>query len=136
MKNTPERNLSSAETHHNQVVFLQSPPNGQGTVKSMAEWRIYPSVNLAITGSDNGLMPVWRQTIIWTNASNNIVNGLLGASFRENITIFIKFNFIENVICKMVAILLWSPFWYFYEFMDWYISHVCEWPIPCDAMSK
>ena len=33
-----------------------------------AEWGIYTSVNLAIIDSDNGLSPVWRQAIIWTNA--------------------------------------------------------------------
>ena len=33
-----------------------------------AEWRIYASVNQVATGSDNGLSPVRRQVIIWTNA--------------------------------------------------------------------
>ena len=32
-----------------------------------AEWHIYVSVNYAIIGSDNGLSPVRRQPIIWTN---------------------------------------------------------------------
>ena len=33
-----------------------------------AEWRIYASLNWVIIGSDNGLSPVRRQAIIWTNA--------------------------------------------------------------------
>ena len=33
-----------------------------------AEWRIYASLNWAIIGSDNGLSPVQREAIIWTNA--------------------------------------------------------------------
>ena len=33
-----------------------------------AEWGIYTSVNKAIIGSDNGLVPVWYQAIICTNA--------------------------------------------------------------------
>ena len=33
-----------------------------------AEWRIYASVNYTIIGSDNGLLPVRHQAIIWTNA--------------------------------------------------------------------
>ena len=32
-----------------------------------AEWRIYALLNYAIIGSDNGLSPVRRQTIILTN---------------------------------------------------------------------
>ena len=33
-----------------------------------AEWRIYASLNLAIIGSDNGLLPDRHQAIILTNA--------------------------------------------------------------------
>ena len=33
----------------------------------MAGWGIYVSVNYAIIASDNALLPVWRQDIIWTN---------------------------------------------------------------------
>ena len=31
------------------------------------EWRMHASVNYNISGADNGLAPVRRQTIIWTN---------------------------------------------------------------------
>ena len=34
-----------------------------------AEWRIYPSVQHTDIGLDNGLSPVRRQAIIWTNAA-------------------------------------------------------------------
>ena len=33
-----------------------------------AEWCIYASINQAIIGSDNGLLPGRHHTIIWTNA--------------------------------------------------------------------
>ena len=33
-----------------------------------AEWRIYASVEHTSIGLDNGLSPVRRQAIIWTNA--------------------------------------------------------------------
>ena len=33
----------------------------------VAEWRIYASVSKTTTGSDNGLSPVRRQAITWTN---------------------------------------------------------------------
>ena len=32
-----------------------------------AEWRTYVTINYANIGSDNGLSPVRRQPIIWTN---------------------------------------------------------------------
>ena len=37
------------------------------------EWRIYASINKAIIGSDNGLLPVWQQAIIWTNAGTRFI---------------------------------------------------------------
>ena len=33
-----------------------------------AKWRIYESVNYVINESGNGLSPVRRQAVIWTNA--------------------------------------------------------------------
>ena len=55
-----------------------------------AERRIYASVNYAIICSDNGLSPVWRQAIIWTNA--DMVNG----TQRNKIQCFINQN--SNII--------------------------------------
>ena len=40
------------------------------------EWRIYASVNYVRIGSDNGLLPVRRQAIIWTNAAILIMGPL------------------------------------------------------------
>ena len=38
--------------------------------------------NLTIIGSDNGLLPGWRQAIIWTNAGILLI-GPLGTNFSE-----------------------------------------------------
>ena len=73
-------------------------------INTSAEWHIYVSKLETIIGSDNGLLPVRRQAIIWTNASLSLT-GLLGINFGE---IWIKIiqlslkNYFENV-CKIVA---------------------------------
>ena len=41
---------------------------GKALQPTKAEWCIYASVNWAIIDSDNVLVPVWHQAIIWTNA--------------------------------------------------------------------
>ena len=40
---------------------------------------------LTIIGLDNGLLPGWRQAIIWTNAEM-LLNGPLGIHFSEVLT--------------------------------------------------
>ena len=53
--------------------------------RSLTHWgraTIYASVNLAIIGSDNGLVPVKRQAIIWTN-DGLLSIGTLGTNFSE-----------------------------------------------------
>ena len=47
-----------------------------------AEWRIYASLNWVIIGSDNGLSPVRRQAITWTNVGILLI-GPLGTNFSE-----------------------------------------------------
>ena len=47
-----------------------------------AEWRIYASLNWVIIGSDNGLAPVQRHAIIWTNAVILLI-GPSGTNFSE-----------------------------------------------------
>ena len=47
-----------------------------------ARWRIYASLNWVLICSDNGLSPVRRQAIIWTNAGILLI-GPLGTNFRE-----------------------------------------------------
>ena len=54
-------------------------------------------------GSDNGLSPVRRQAITWTNAGLLSI-GPLGTNFSENlinIHTFIQENAIENVVCQI-----------------------------------
>ena len=61
-----------------------------------------------IIGSDNGLLPGWRQAIIGTNAGILLI-GPYGTNFSEifnqNSNIFIHENEFESVVCKMAAIL-------------------------------
>ena len=76
-----------------------------------AEWRIYASLNWVIIGSDNGLSPVRRQAIIWTNAGILLI-GPLGTTqwkFHRNWNIFIQVIAFKNV-CKMASILS-QPQW-------------------------
>ena len=47
-----------------------------------AEWPIYASGNYTTIGSDNGLLPVWQQAIIWTNAGI-LLTGPLKMNFSE-----------------------------------------------------
>ena len=46
------------------------------------EWRIYASGDSVIIGADNGLSPMRRQAIIWTNAGILLI-GPLGTNFSE-----------------------------------------------------
>ena len=57
-----------------------------------AEWRIYASLNWVIIGSDNGLSPVRRQAIIWTNAPILLI-GTLGTNFSEILGEIHSFSF-------------------------------------------
>ena len=68
---------------------------------------IYASVNWVSFGSDNGLSPIWRQAIIWTNAGILLIR-TLGANFSE---IFIgnqAFSF-KKIHLKMLSV-KWRPF--------------------------
>ena len=64
---------------------------------------------LTIIGSDNGLSPGWRQSIIWTNAGIFLI-WPMGTNFSEILieinTFFIQENAFENVVWKMAAICL------------------------------
>ena len=72
-----------------------------------AEWRIYASLNWAITGSDNGLSPVRRQAIIWTNAGILLI-GALGTNFNEILIEIHTFSF-KKIHLKMSSA-KWCPF--------------------------
>ena len=73
-----------------------------------AEWCIYASVNEAIIGPNNGLLPGWRQAIIWTNAGMLLI-GHLRTNFSEIISRIFTFSFQENAfqnaVIKLAAIL-------------------------------
>ena len=69
-----------------------------------AEWRIYASLNRAIIGSDNGLSPVRRQAIIWTNAGILLIEPL-GTNFSEVLIGIQTFSF------KKLYLKTWSAKW-------------------------
>ena len=69
--------------------------------------------NQIIIGLDNGLSPVCHQAIILTNDGLLLI-GPWGVNFSEILTkntkIFILKKALENVVCKMVAILFWPQY--------------------------
>ena len=73
-----------------------------------AKWCIYESLNWVIIGSDNGLSPVQRQAMIWTNAGILLI-GPLGTNFSEILIGIQTFSFkklhLKNVVCKVTSIL-------------------------------
>ena len=71
-----------------------------------AEWRIYASLTSAIIGSDNGLSPVRRSAIIWTNAGILLI-GPLGTIFSE-ISIGIETFSFKKMHLKMSSA-KWRP---------------------------
>ena len=69
---------------------------------------MYASVNWAIIGSDNGVSPVRRQALIWTNARTLLI-GPLGTDFTEILIEIYTFSFkkmsLKMSSVKMAAIL-------------------------------
>ena len=66
----------------------------------------YVSVNYAIISSDNGLPPVRRHAIIWTNAGLLLIRPIhFSGLLIESQTFSSKKNAFENVVCRMAAIL-------------------------------
>ena len=59
---------------------------------------------LTIIGSDNGLLPMRRHAIIWTNAGLLPI-GTLGEQTSAKLTHFIQENVYENVVCERASIL-------------------------------
>ena len=68
---------------------------------------MYVSVNWAINGSGNGLSPVRRQTITWSNAVYCQLDPweLVSVKFELEFYPFIQENAFENVAAKRAAIL-------------------------------
>ena len=63
---------------------------------------IYVS-KLTIIGSDKGLSPGWRQSIIWIKAGILIIRTLKN-KLQRNSCIFIQEIAFENVVCEMASI--------------------------------
>ena len=64
--------------------------------------------NLTIIGSDNGILPVWHQAIIWTNAATLSIRSsetYLSAISSKIQKFSFQGNAFEKVIWKMAAIL-------------------------------
>ena len=72
-----------------------------------AEWRIYASVKYTNIASDNGLSPIRRQAIIWTNAVILLIRPQ-GTSFSEILFETRKFSF-KKMHLKMTSA-KWRPF--------------------------
>ena len=69
-----------------------------------AGWCMYASVNWVIIGSDNGLLPVWCQAIIWINADNSSIRPE-GTYFNEVLFEIQKFLIQENAFESVI----WRP---------------------------
>ena len=67
-------------SHEITLRWMQQSPINDEFLEAM--WRIYALPTFAIIGSDNGLSPVQRQAIIWTNAVLWPI-GPLGANFSQ-----------------------------------------------------
>ena len=57
--------------------------------------------------SDDGLLPGWRQAIIWTNAGILLI-GPLGTNFSEILIEILTFSFTK--MCLKVSSVKWRPF--------------------------
>ena len=68
--------------HYNLVILVKFGSNSDLFKLIEAEWRIYASFSWVIIGLDNGLSPVRRQAIIWTNTGILLI-GRLGTNFNE-----------------------------------------------------
>ena len=68
---------------------------------------------LTIIGSDKGLLPGWRQAIIWTNTRILLV-GPLGTNFSEILndidTLLLRKMHLKKVVWKMATILSWPQY--------------------------
>ena len=69
-----------------------------GKVKYICNW--------AIIGSDNDLLPVWQEPIIWASAGlffNWINRNRMQWNLSQQRRLFIQINKFENVICKILS---------------------------------
>ena len=87
----------------------------QGPINSIieAEWPRYASINYAIIGSDNGLSPVWRHAVIWTNDGLLLI-GHLGTNFSEMLIKLQQFSFMKmHLKCRLqnVGHFIYASMW-------------------------
>ena len=78
----------------------------------MAEWCIYASVNKPIIGSDNGLSPDRRLTMMWTNAGILIIRNL-ETNFSEILREIHIFSF--TIMYLKMSSAKWRPCLFVYE---------------------
>ena len=71
-----------------------------------AEWCIHRSVNYAIIGSDNGLSPVRRQAIIWSNVDLSLIEPLW-TNFSET---WIRMQQFSKKKTLKMSSAKWQPF--------------------------
>ena len=112
----PHRNSVNSGSEHDQfnsprLVKCEVPqPTAQTNYDALTHWgrgtHLYVG-NLTINGSDNGLSPDRRQTIIWTNAGILLI-GHLGTNFSEILINILIFSF-KKMHLK-VSSAKWRPF--------------------------
>ena len=87
--------VHNCETNNSEIDFLhfvqlnhKNANNGNRYINPLGTWRrLHVSLIWVIIGSDNGLSPVWHQTIIWSTYFQ------LGASFSETLIAIQIFSF-------------------------------------------
>ena len=85
--------------------------NAARQLEMLTHWCLLTHIcvgNLNIIGSDNGLSPGRRQSIIWTNAVILSIGPLgkikLQWNLNRKLNIFIQEKAFENVVCEIAAI--------------------------------
>ena len=76
---------------------------------------------LTIIGSDNGLLPGWRQAIIWTNAGILLI-GPVGTNFTEILIKIYTFSF--KKMCLKISSAKWRPCCLGLNVLS---AHITEW---------
>ena len=81
---------------------------------------------IIIIGSDNGLLPVRHQSIIWSNAEILWIGPSASVKYKSIYKISIRDNAFENVICEMAAILSRGGRWVKRQRLDVYNHEYLE----------
>ena len=90
------------------IYLLQTFLRSQKSWKLLTHWGRVTHIcvsNLTIIGSNNGLLPGWRQAIIWTNAVILLIR-TLGTHFSEILSEIHTFSF------KKMHLKMWSGKWW------------------------